>query len=119
MTISGALLTGLGYRTYLRTGSLQSLSLCVMPVAVIAAAFYAMSRNGIWYKFERGSVSAFSDSGKLQWREDLTGLTEVLCTQGRAVTVMTLRWSDHKRRMELYDSLRKVLAAHDSGSGSI
>src|SRR5205823_11256394 len=55
---------------YLRTGSASFLVVCTLSVAIVAGAFYLVSQNGIWYKFEHGSVSAFSPNGKLLWRSE-------------------------------------------------
>jgi hypothetical protein len=114
ITMMGALLFGSICRQYLRTGSGGWLFPCVVSIVVVASAFYALSRNGIWYKFQRGSLSAFSASGKLLWHEDLAGLKEVLCTRGRGIVLMTLVWPDRKRRMELYASLEAALSDRDT-----
>jgi hypothetical protein len=114
ITMSSALLFGSSCRQYLRTSSGAWLYLCVMSIVIVGVAFYALSRNGIWYKFRRGSLSAFSAGGKLLWHEDLSGLKAVLCTRGRGIALLTLLWSERKRRMELYASLEAVLSDRDT-----
>jgi hypothetical protein len=114
ITMSGALLFGSSCRQYLSTGSGGWLVPCLVSIVIVASAFYALSRNGIWYKFQRGSLSAFSASGKLLWHEDLAGLEEVLCTRGRGIVLMTLLWPERKRKMELYASLEAVLSDRDT-----
>lgn len=69
------------------------------------------------YIFENGSVRCIWANGHEFWREDLAGLQDIICTTSwqSGVTWMKLRWADHSRRVQLYDSLRNVLdssAAH-------
>jgi hypothetical protein len=84
---------------------------CGMFVIVIAFSFYAVSRNWVRYKFDRGSVTALRGA-KVLWHEDLTGLQYVLYTNGRWNDLITLHWPNRKRRIELYSSLQQALNSH-------
>jgi hypothetical protein len=111
-TAGGAWMAGGAFMTYLRRKDPASLCAGAVGVLIIGAGFYLLSRIGTYYKFEGGSVSAMSGSGKLQWRADLTALTDVRLRAGRYETWLTLRWPDHKRTVVLFDSLRKALSTH-------
>jgi hypothetical protein len=73
-------------------------------------AAWLLMRNGVWYRFEGGTVSAYRASGTLLWQEDLKDLSRIVCTRGRSTTVMKLHWPDRTRRMDLYDSLEAALS---------
>lgn len=94
---------------YARVGSDVWLYLDGLSLVTVGLARRAASKNGMWYQFQQGSVSAFSARGKLLWREDLSGLKAVYCTRGRAVTCLALRWPDRTRSMEFYASLEAAL----------
>jgi hypothetical protein len=77
----------------------------------LAMAAWLLMRNGVWYRFAGGTVSAYRAGGTRLWQEDLRDLSHIVCTRGRSTTVMKLHWPDHTRSMELYDSLEAALSA--------
>jgi hypothetical protein len=107
----GAWMLGFCVQHYVRFRSGTDLYLAAMGVALLGLMVYLVMRNGVWYRFDGGTVSAYRAAGTLLWQEDLKGLTHVVCTRGRGTAVMRLHWSDHTRRMELYDSLEAALSA--------
>jgi hypothetical protein len=70
---------------------------------------YSVSRASLRYLFSAGTVSAYNTWGRKLWSEDLTGLKDVSFFTARGSTTMTLFWADRKRRMVLFDSLRRVM----------
>jgi hypothetical protein len=77
----------------------------------LAMAAWLLMRNGVWYRFEGGTVSAYRAGGTLLWQEDLKDLSHIVCIRARFTTAMTLHWPNHTLRMELYDSLEAALPA--------
>jgi hypothetical protein len=91
-----------------------------MSVVLVALGLYLISRNGIWYRFAGGSITALRGRSKVLWSENLVDLKYVVYTKGQRNPFLTLRWPHRKRRIELYTSLRRELspsvtarAAHD------
>jgi hypothetical protein len=72
---------------------------------------YLVSRAGLRYLFSAGTVSAHNTWGRMLWSEDLTGLKDVSFFTARGTTTMTLFWAERKRRMVLFESLRRVMDA--------
>jgi hypothetical protein len=105
-----AFFIGVVYRSYREDPSDKSIYVMLLPVAgLVALAVVLFRRAGITFKFEHGHVSSFASSGRLLWREDLTGLTDIGCANYGGDLWLTLRWRDRKRRFECYRSLAKIL----------
>jgi hypothetical protein len=96
---------------YLLMRSRADVYLGALALGILALALVLLMRNGVWYRFEGGTVSAYRGAGILLWQDDLKGLTHILCTRGGSRIVMWLHWPDHTRHMELYDSLEAALSA--------
>jgi hypothetical protein len=108
MISASALVTS--YRQYAHIASDIWLCLCGICFITVSLVCWAARKNGIWYQFQPGSLSAISASGKLLWREDLSGLKAVQCTRGRTTSSLALFWSDRTRSIELYASLEDALS---------
>ncbi len=107
----GALSAGTAWRD-------RNWALGAFGLAVIAGTwFFLVRRNGIWYRFDRGSVSACSSNGTVLWHEALTGLTEVRRHDARGFSILILRWPDRRRYLPLYSSLEKALSGSLEESG--
>ena len=81
-----------------------------MSVVLVALGLYLVSRNGIWYGFADGSITALRGRGKVRWSENLADLQYVVYTKGQLNPILTLRWPHRKRRIEFYASLRRELS---------
>lgn len=79
---------------------------------IVFLSLFVLGVYWLWrrYIFEGGSVRRIWGKSHELWREDLTGLKDIICTSG-PVNWMKLEWSGHSRRVQLYDSLRKALDA--------
>lgn len=77
----------------------------------LCLSYMLASRVGLRYVFALGTINAFNTWGQLMWSEDLRGVTSLACFSGRGMTSMMLRWSDRKRSLELFNSLRDALDA--------
>jgi hypothetical protein len=107
----GAWTLGFSVQRYLRIPSGTDLILGAMALTLLTLFVVLVMRNGVWYHFDRGAVSAYRAGGALLWKEDLNGLTRIVCTRGRSSAFLRLHWPDRTRRMELYDSLEAALSA--------
>ena len=58
--------------------------------------------------FGQGTVRAYN-TWRLMWSEDLTGVTGVRYIGRRGTPNIQILWSDRKRSLELFDSLRHEL----------
>lgn len=104
---------------HLRDPSERQLAWILIAVAVALSAFliWTARQVSIHYEFDRGSVRCISGKSRTLWREDLAGLSATTTFTGTAgITWMTLRWRDHSRRMEFFDSIRKALRLHPQGA---
>jgi hypothetical protein len=97
-------------QSYRLMQSSHDVYLGALALGFLAMATYLLMRNGVWYRFEGGTVSAYRARGTLLWREELKDLSRIVCTAGRFTTVMKLQWPDRTRRMELYSSLEAALS---------
>jgi hypothetical protein len=70
---------------------------------------YLISRASLRYVFRSGTIHAYNTWGRMLWSEDLTGLKDVSFFSGQGGTAMTLFWADRKRRMVLFNSLRRAM----------
>ena len=89
-------------------GALFLMAICVL---FLCLAYLLISRLGLKYVFNQGTVSAFNTWGQLMWSEDLTGIKGVTFFSGRGTTTMTLYWPDRKRSLDLIRSLKDALDA--------
>ena len=80
-------------------------------LAMSCLLVYLVSRAGLRYFFSAGAVSAYNTWGRMLWSEDLTGLKDVTFFTARGSTAMTLFWAERKRRMVLFNSLRRAMDA--------
>jgi hypothetical protein len=77
--------------------------------AVLAiGAWYLLGQLGLKYVFGQGTVRAYN-TWRLMWSEDLTGVTGVRYIGRRGTPNIQILWSDRKRSLELFDSLRHEL----------
>jgi hypothetical protein len=87
----------------------------VLALMLAAVALLLIRRSGVKYVFEHGHLDALAANGRMIWREDLAGLVDLQCYQAPYMPStfgelwLTLRWRDRKRRIECYESLRRVL----------
>jgi hypothetical protein len=99
-------------KEYLRSGRTSGAELfAVYGLEFLCLSVFMVSRVGVHYKFSGGTVSAFNTWGRLMGSENLTGLVGSSVISGRGTTVMRLRWSDRRRSLVLFDSLRDALEA--------
>lgn len=111
----GGLVMGLAIREYIiNHPDAQFYLFSALAAFLFFGAIYLLTRTGIWYNFENGSLVAFRTDGRAIWTESLSGLSYVTRTAGYGVMYMTLRWKDRKRRLEVYESLRRALNASAS-----
>jgi hypothetical protein len=68
---------------------------------------------GVKYRFDGGKLTCVSRSGSVRWAENLGGITSVTCTAYRGQRSMTILWPDHRRSIEIYDSLWNALNTND------
>jgi hypothetical protein len=87
--------------------------LAMALILLTLAAEFFVRRFGIKYVFEAGMLSCVSRAGAVRWAEDLRGIKSLTCTAYRGQRSMTILWSDHRRSIELYDSLWNALNMHD------
>ena len=83
-------------------------------LAIFAAVSLTLSvligrRAGCYFVFSGGTVEMRSASGDTRWRESLLDLERVSYTKFRDNVSLTLVWVDRKRRIEVFDSLRRAL----------
>ena len=110
---AAAFLLAFAFRLYRQDASSHG-SLFFLGASLVLAAgtAYLFHRSRVRYVFEHGHVSSLTASGRVMWREDLAGLSDIQGTQVRGVWWLTLRWPDRQRKLELYDSLRAALMQH-------
>jgi hypothetical protein len=69
---------------------------------------------GRWYKFGSGQVQSLTRSGTVLWDEDVLGIESgTISYDDRSKAVMTLRWANSKRRIDIYPSMAEALQALD------
>jgi len=106
------LLASLGVRDYRHTGWSARVELALIYcLAMSCLLVYLVSRSGLRYVFTAGMISAYNTWGQKLWSEDLTGLKDVSFFTARGSTTITLFWAERKRRMVLFDSLRRAMDA--------
>ena len=81
----------------------------VSAVGVSLISVLIGRRAGCYFVFSGGTLEMRSASGDTRWRDSLLDLQRVSCTQMRDNVSLTLVWADHKRRIEVFDSLRRAL----------
>jgi len=90
-----------------RSDPIILVSMAVM-VGLAVIMLWPLGRS---YVFKDGELSLVSRRGHVVWREDLRGLEYVTCSGGAGRSViMTLRWPDRRRRIEVFGSLEKALS---------
>lgn len=78
-------------------------------VTLFGLAGWFVRTLDVRYEFENGELRAVR-RGVVLWKEDLTGLTRVVATQGRSgIISMKLIWPDRTRRLELYRSVQAAV----------
>jgi len=82
------------------------LTVTIVMAWLVAFLLWPLGRT---YVFENGELRYLSRRGRVLWREELRGLKYVTCSSGGGRTMMTLRWPERSRRIELFDSLRSSL----------
>jgi hypothetical protein len=84
----------------------------LIAIAVAFSVFpvWAARRLPMYYEFHRGSVRCVRGKGKTIWSENLAGVCATKTSGGFGpIWWITLRWSDHSRRIEFFESIRKAL----------
>lgn len=90
------------------SGVVFSLTYCL---AMSCLLVYLVSRAGLRYEFTAGTINGYNTWGRMLWSENLTGLKDASFFTARGATAMTLFWADRKRRMVLFNSLRRAMDA--------
>jgi hypothetical protein len=104
------LFASFGVREYRHTGWSASMEFALIYcLAMSCLLVYLVSRSGLRYVFTAGTISAYNTWAQKLWSEDLTGLKDVSFFTARGSTTITLFWAERKRRMVLFDSLRRAM----------
>jgi len=88
---------------------LDSFYLALMA-AMVGLGVVMLWPLGRSYVFKNGELSCVSWRGRVMWREELRGLEYVTCSRGGGRTIMTLKWPERRRRIELFESLERALS---------
>jgi hypothetical protein len=87
--------------------------LAMSLVLLILGISCSWRQFGVRYLFEKGQLTCISASGSVRWTEDLGALTSVTYSQYRGQRSLTFLWREHRRTIELFDSLWIVLNTRD------
>jgi hypothetical protein len=86
------------------------------PITVVGVAFVVLGlfvfvrRVGVIYRFQSGTLTEISGSGKVRWQESLEDLETYLeSSSSRGMSTLKLKWRTHSRTIELMDSLSQAL----------
>jgi hypothetical protein len=113
----GSWFVGFSVREYVNWG-VTEWPIGVLGGLIVSIGLFAITRNGRRYRFQNGTLTILRHNGQPIWQHTLAGLTSLTLMRGRGgfVTTLTLRWPDHTRRLELFQSLQAVLSARDASN---
>lgn len=109
LAIGSLLVAILSIKTSRRLGWTPYVKWHLADAGVLAVGTsYLLRGLRLRYVFDQGTVRAYNTWG-LMWSEDLTAVTGVRYMRERSTPTIEISWGARKRRLMLFDSLRREL----------